>query len=159
MGPVAPASTPALPAVANSPAATKDSSSTSSGASDFDALEAQLHEEDRRIQDLDRENALDSMSDGSSPPAAPAAQQKSAAGKPAAKLDLDAEASPEGASDADFLNVESPSADAGKDEAIPAKSGSDDAFPELALPQVGSNLDGALSDNQFLTQIAPAPKH
>lgn len=131
------------------------------GGSDFDALEAQLHEEDRRIQDLDRENALDVMTDGGVPAAPGSAPQAAPAKAVSAqpKLELDAEAPME-----DFLNVEAPGPEVG--ENAPAASaaqpaeGSNLNAPDgdsdgLALPQVGNSLEGALSDNQFLAQIAP----
>jgi hypothetical protein len=141
------------PVVSNTAAAAKEG-----GSSDFDALEAQLHEEDRRIQDLDRENALDAMTDGGLPPSPgspqPAANARALAAQP--KLELDAEAPMD-----DFLNVESPGTDASV-EAAAAGSDAASADAAMALPQVsegvGGSLDGALSDNQFLSQIAPGKK-
>jgi len=124
---------------------TQDSSAVEapSGGSDFDALEAQLHEEDRRIQDLDRENTLDER-DGLMP-AAPAASKMQAA-NPRLELDAAAEAPME-----DFLNVEGPSG--------PESEGAEAALlaPDapMALPQVGG-----LTDNQFLAQFAaPTARH
>jgi hypothetical protein len=163
---------PAAPVAPSAPAANaattaKDSAALSEPASDFDALEAQLHEEDRRIQDLDKENALDAVSDGGLPPApgsvpalppapgatVPAADKAPLKGLPAQpKLELDAEAPME-----DFLNVEAPGTDsAAAPEASPVAAPPDPVA--LALPQVGEGLDGALSDNQFLAQIAPGPR-
>jgi len=120
----------------------------------FDALEAQLHEEDRRIQDLDRENALDAMSDGGLPPATGSTAQAPVKPAPAQqKMELDAEAPVD-----DFLNVAAPGLDSAS-EVAPLAS----VDTALALPQLGetmsTGLDAALSDNQFLAQIAPGPRH
>lgn len=167
---VMPAATPAAglseantaAAVASPPKETAAPMTATGQSADFDALEAQLHEEDRRIQDLDRENDLDAMTDGSLPPApgsTPAASSKAAPAQP--KLELDAEAPME-----DFLNVDAPGPESVTEVGPVATSSTPDApLPTadevLALPQTGqgSGLEGALSDNQFLAQIAPAPRH
>jgi len=142
--PVAVAPAAATPKAANT-ATTADSGADTG----FDALEAQLHEEDRRIQDLDSENALDAMSDGGAPGSTPQAPVKSMPAQQ--KMDLDAEAPME-----DFLNVGAPGPDSVSEVAPLASS---DAA--LALPQMGETMgiglddkDAALSDNQFLAQIA-----
>jgi hypothetical protein len=171
------------PVVAPSPPrpapAAKDPKGVEAGA-DFDALEAQLHEEDRRIQDLDRENALDTTYDAGLPPGVSAAgpnhaQTKTMPAQP--KLELDTEAPME-----DFLNVEAPSSDSVGEAAAPNGSPPADAAPGeegLALPQVGglalpqvdvsdqiqvadsvgTGLDAALSDEKFLAQMAPSARH
>jgi hypothetical protein len=146
----------------DSKVAVADSNAATGQSADFDALEAQLHEEDRRIQDLDRENDLDAMTDGSLPPApgsTPTASSKAAPAQP--KLELDAEAPME-----DFLNVDAPGPESVTEVGPVATPSTPDApLPTadevLALPQTGqgSGLEGALSDNQFLAQIAPGPRH
>jgi len=144
---------------ANTAAVAKDGSQPAASSADFDALEAQLHEEDRRIQDLDRENALDTMSDGGLPPVAgsqPLGNSAPLKAMPAQpKLELDAEAPME-----DFLNVEAPgpdsSAEAGSVPSAPAIS--QDASSADPLAQEGG-LEAAQSDNQFLAQIAPSSGH
>lgn len=153
--PVAPTAM-ALPAA--SPGSSSEAGMVAAPSADFDALEAQLHEEDRRIQDLDRESALDAMTEGGAPSAA--AQSATAERPPLKSLPgqpkLDMEAMPAG----DFLNVESPAPDSAVEAPTSLDAPMGDASAALPAATVASDegLDSALSDNQFLSQIAPATR-